>query len=192
MNHSAEKVFGLIDRAVIGLLLFLVLLLIGVQMANATEIIPAVGLTRPVEGGSDAEVFGSLGLRSELLPFLKTELGVAYRSENRFDDRLKLRMWPITASVWASPLPVIYAGGGVGWYNITYDYDQTALPAVRDETKQEFGVHLGGGVQVPLGPAAGLDLNGRYVMMRDQDSPLIPSQFDPDFWTTSLGLAIKF
>jgi hypothetical protein len=193
MNHSAERVLGLLDRAVIGLLLFLVLLLIGVQVANATEIIPAVGLTRPVEGESNAQVFGSLGFRSDLLPFMKSELGIAYRTESRFDDRLTMRMWPITASLWLTPLPMLYAGGGVGWYNITFDYDQDEIPTpIEDQTQQEFGVHLGGGLKVPLGPAAGLDLNGRYVMMRDQESRLVPEKFDPDFWTTSLGLAIKF
>jgi hypothetical protein len=29
-------------------------------------------------------------------------------------------------------------------------------------------------------------------MMREQDSRLVPERFDPDFWSTSLGLAISF
>jgi hypothetical protein len=29
-------------------------------------------------------------------------------------------------------------------------------------------------------------------MMRDQESQLIPETFDPDFWQTTLGLAIRF
>ena len=29
-------------------------------------------------------------------------------------------------------------------------------------------------------------------MMRDQQSHLIPEKFNPDFWTTALGLALKF
>ena len=78
----------------------------------------------------------------------------------------------------------------MGWYHTTLDYSD-ALP-FENETSQEFGVHVGGGVQVPITPGAGLDLNGRYVFMRDQESQLIPSEFNPDFWTTSLGLAIKF
>jgi len=162
-------------------------------MATASEIIPAVGITRAVEGNDKTRTYGSLALRGNLLPILKSELGIAYRSEERFDDQLHVRSWPVTASVWLQPIPMLYAGGGVGWYQTTYDYDQDkiAIP-VKDETKSEFGVHLGGGMRVPLAPRAALDLNGRYVMMEEQESPLIPSKFDPDFWTTSLGLAFGF
>jgi opacity protein-like surface antigen len=103
---------------------------------------------------------------------------------------LHVRMWPITASLYLSPVPALYAGAGVGWYNVTFDYDDT-LP-IEDETNQEFGVHLGGGLQVPLAPSAAVDLNGRYVFMREQESPLVPESFDPDFWATRLGLAFKF
>ena len=59
-------------------------------------------------------------------------------------------------------------------------------------TKQNFGVHVGGGFQIPLAPSAAVDLGGRYVMLRDQESHLIPEKFNPDFWVTQLGLAIKF
>ena len=36
---------------------------------------------------------------------------------------------------------------------------------------------------------ASLDLNGRYVYLGDQASELPPSQFNANFWTTSLGIA---
>lgn len=193
MKLNQDRTMNILDRAVIGVLVLLVLLLVGVQVSNAGEIIPAVGLTKPVDSDEDAKLFGSLGIRANLLPMLKSELGVAYREESRFSDQLKIRMWPVTASLWFAPVSSLYAGAGVGWYNITYDYDQDviAIP-VDDETVQEFGVHAGGGFMLPLGPSAGLDLNGRYVMLRDQDSRLVPESFDPDFWTTTLGLAIRF
>ena len=156
----------------------------------AGEIIPSLGVTKPVDGG-DAKLSGNLALRGHLLPILMTEVGVGYRSEDRFDDQLHIRQWPITASVYLSPpSSVIYAGAGAGWYHTSFDYEDDLL--FEDETKQEFGVHLGGGLQIPLGGHAGLDLNGRYVMMRDQEAKLVPEKFDPDFWTTTLGLAIKF
>jgi len=127
------------------------------------------------------------------MPMVKSEIGVAYRSESRFNEQLTVRTWPITASLWLQPIPALYAGGGVGWYQITNDYDQSKIAfPVQDNTHSEFGIHLGGGLRVPLAPAAAVDLNGRYVMMREQESPLIPEKFNPDFWTTSLGLAIGF
>jgi hypothetical protein len=51
---------------------------------------------------------------------------------------------------------------------------------------------LGGGLRVPLVPRVGLDLNGRYVFLGDIDQKLSTERMDPDFWTTSLGLAIRF
>ena len=193
MQAFKSHLMTVLDRAVIGSLVLLTLMLLGAQIAKATEIIPSVGLTKPVDGNEDAKLYGSLAVRGNLLPILKTEVGVAYRQEDRLDDQLHVRMWPVTASLWLQPVPAFYAGGGVGWYNMTFDYDQDRIAVpVSDETRQEFGVHLGGGVMVPLGSAVSLDLNGRYVMMRDQQSRLIPEQFDPDFWQSSLGLAFRF
>jgi hypothetical protein len=163
----------------------------GVESSRAGEIIPSIGLSKPIEGDVDAKAYGGLALRGNLLPMIKTELAVAYREESRFNDALKIRMWPVTGSVYLQPIPMIYAGAGVGWYNITYDYAES-VPLLKDETKREFGVHVGGGVQVPLAPMLGLDFNGRYVMMREQDAKLVPEKFNPDFWTASAGLAIKF
>lgn len=184
-TNSFKPGHWVISSAVLALLL-----LSGVRVSQATEIIPSVGWSKAVEGEQDGKVFGGLALRNNFLPFLKTEIAVAYREESRFDDALKLRMWPVTGSLYLQPLPFAYAGAGVGWYNISYDYAD-GLP-FEDETKNEFGVHVGGGVGIPLAPMVGLDLNGKYVMLREQDARLVPEKFDPDFWTTSLGLAIKF
>jgi len=160
-------------------------------MATAAELIPSIGITKSAhDSNADAEIYGGLALRGSLLPLIKSEVGVAYRSESRFNNTLKVRQWPVTASLWLTPVPALYAGGGVGWYHTSFDYDQSV--PIQDETKQEFGMHVGGGLAVPLGPAAALDLNGRYVFMDSQQSQLPPQQFDPDFWSTTLGLAIRF
>ncbi|HYM80330.1 MAG TPA: outer membrane beta-barrel protein [Candidatus Limnocylindria bacterium] len=180
-----------LDRALIGAALLMGMLLLAAQVVRAGEIIPSIGITKTVDSdGDEAKVFGGLAFRGNLLPFLKTEIGAAYRSESRFNDNLKVRMWPVTASLWLAPVPVLYAGGGVGWYHTTLDYDDS-LP-FSDETSQKFGVHLGGGFAVPLAPMVGLDLNGRYIFLEQETSQLPPNEFDPDYWSTSLGLAIKF
>lgn len=158
--------------------------------AAASEIVPSVGLTRAADNDGDAEVFGSLAFRHRLAPVLLSEIDVSYRSEDYFDDMLHVRMWPVTASLYLSPVPSLYAGAGVGWYNVTLDYEDDLL--FEDDTSQEFGVHVGGGLQVPLAPSAAVDLNGRYVFMQEQESPLVPDTFDPDFWATRLGVAFKF
>jgi opacity protein-like surface antigen len=170
----------------------LLLVLCSTPRAHAGgEIVPSFGITKSTDGNPDAKTSVGLVLRGHPLPLLMDEVGVGYRSESRFNDQLHVRQWPVTASLYLSPpTSIVYGGAGVGWYHSTYDYaENTGVP---DETKQQFGVHLGGGFQIPVGPSVGLDLNGRYVMLRDQQSHLIPEKFSPNFWTTSLGLAFKF
>jgi hypothetical protein len=181
----------LLDRALIGAGLFLASLLIGVQIARAVEVIPSLGITRAVNGDDDtAKLSGGLALRGDMAPFLMAEIGASFRNEERFGGDLHIKQWPITTSLWLKPVPMLYAGGGAGWYQTTLDYDES-LPFT-DETKQKFGVHLGGGLRMPLAPMLGLDVNGRYVFLDDVDQKLSTEKLDPDFWTTSVGLAIKF
>lgn len=190
MNRPSENLrMSLLRRGAVGLLVLAIGLAVGLEVARAAEVVPAFGWMR-VKDGSEAKSFASLALRGNLLPALQTELGIAYRNEERVADALDVKMWPVTASLYVTPVPALYAGGGVGWYHTTFDYDSSVPLA--DETHEEFGVHLGGGLKVPLAPNAAADLGGRYVMMRDQESPLIPQRFDPDFWVTTLGLAIHF
>jgi hypothetical protein len=63
---------------------------------------------------------------------------------------------------------------------------------IADVTTSRAGVHAGGGLAIPLSPSVGLDLNARYIFMQTDNSVQLPTQFNPDFWSTSLGLAIKF
>jgi hypothetical protein len=187
-----HRSLGVVSRLGVAGVVLLIALAAGIAIANAAEIIPAVGLTRGVDA-DEANMFGSLSVRGSLFPLLATELGVAYRSESQAAGLVDVRMWPITASLWLTPVPALYAGGGVGWYNMSFDFDDSLTPPLENRTEQDFGVHLGGGVRVPLAPSAAVDLNGRYVMLQEQEAdPLIPSQFDPDFWQMAMGLAIHF
>jgi opacity protein-like surface antigen len=160
----------------------------------ALQLIPSIGYEKSTDtNAADGKLSGGVALRAAVLPFLSVEGGILYRQESFFDDNLTVRMWPVTASVWLTPVPMIYAGGGVGWYRTTYDLKD---PAFKDITNDKLGVHLGGGLAIPLTPALGLDLNGRYVFMQ-KDNKLEwdtawPTEFNPDFWNASLGLAIKF
>ena len=174
----------------LALVAIIVVPLVTSRSAQAVEIIPSVGITKPATSSNErAQVSGGLALRGSFLPLLKSEVGIAYRRE-ALNDNLHVRMWPVTASLWLQPIPALYAGGGVGWYHTTLDYAE-ALP-LQDETRQEFGMHVGGGLRVPIASALALDLSGRYVFMDSQQSQLPPTTWDPDFWTTTLGLAIHF
>ncbi len=166
------------------------LLLCAPIQAKATEIIPSVGLTRSVDSDNTKTSLG-LAIRSSVLAnILAVELKGQYRQEDLFGGQLTEKMWPITASAWLTPLRVLYAGGGVGWYHTTLDYNDNST--LQDQTTQKFGVHAGGGVRVPIAPAVALDLNGRYVWLENQETAIFPREFNPDFWDMSLGLGFKF
>jgi opacity protein-like surface antigen len=181
----------LMDRILLGALLLLAMLLIGIGAARAAEIVPSVGMARSTSGDGDLKTFAGLALRGSVVPMVKSEIGVAYRNEPYFNGDLNVRMWPVTASLWFSPLPTLYVGGGAGWYHTTYDYKESL--GLQDQTSQEFGTHLGGGLTIPVVPTvASLDLGGRYVKMREKDSPIAPGGIKQSFWSTTLGVAIKF
>ena len=160
-------------------------------IARAFEIIPSVGTSKATDpDAGDANFSGGLAFRAPVLPFLKLEGGITYRQDSYYNNDLAVRMWPVTASAWFTPFPVIYAGGGLGWYRTTYDYD-SALP-FEDVTTNQVGVHFGGGALIPMGSNLGLDLNGRYIFMQADDELELPTTFDPDFWSASVGLSIQF
>jgi len=189
MTNTNHRTFA--TRALAGTLA-LALVTTSVGTARAIEIIPSLGITKSTDADAgDAKGFGGLAIRAGLLPFLKAEGGIGYRQDSFVGGDVKVRQWPVTASLWVAPLPMVYAGGGVGWYRTTLDYS-SALP-IEDSTTMKTGVHLGGGVSVPVAPRLGLDLNGRYIFMQKDKSTLaVPTTFNPDFWTLALGLAIKF
>ena len=190
-HHIRRTMSAAATRPLVATLLLVVLASASAGISRAAQIIPSIGYTKSTESGaSDGKFLGSLALRVPLLPFLSAEGGIAYRQDSFSGDDLKVRMWPVTASLWLTPIPMLYAGGGLGWYRTTYDYRST-LP-YKDTTTDKIGVHLGGGLAVPLAPALGLDLNGRYVFMQKENSLEFPTEFNPDFWSASLGLAIKF
>ena len=186
--NASPKTMRLLDRVLIGLLVLLAMLLAGLQAARATELVPSIGISRSTSGNGSTKTYGGLALRGSVLPFLKSEVAVAYRNEPFNNGNLNVRMWPVTASLWLTPLPTLYAGGGVGYYHTTLDYQD---PLLQDQTSREFGTHVGGGLNFPLVPGiASVDVGGRYVHMREKES--FSGPITQSFWTTTLGVAIKF
>jgi hypothetical protein len=155
------------------------------------EIIPSLGFTKSTDtNAANAKAFGGVALRVPLLPMLKAEGAIGYRQDSFAGGDVKVKQWPVTASLWLAPLPSVYAGGGLGWYRTTLDYAET-LP-IKDSTDLHMGVHLGGGVGMSIAPKLGLDLNGRYIFMQhDNNNVQAPTTFNPDYWSLALGLVIK-
>jgi len=186
--NASKKTMRLLDRVLIGVLVLLAMLLASLQAARATELVPSIGISRSTSGNGSTKTYGGLALRGTVVPFLKSEVAVAYRNEPFNNGNLNVKMWPLTASLWLTPLPTLYAGAGVGYYHTTLDYKD---PALQDQTSSEFGTHVGGGLNIPLVPSiASLDMNARYVHMREKES--LNGPITQSFWTTTVGVAIKF
>jgi opacity protein-like surface antigen len=154
------------------------------------EIVPSIGVTRATDGAGSTQTYLGLAMRGSLGPMLRHETAIGYRSEEVYNGDLKMTTVPLTASVWFAPVPVIYAGGGVGMYASSLTYRDVLL--IPNTSTRSFGVHLGGGLSFPVAPMLSIDLNGRYVFMEEQATALSQGNFDPDFWSTSAGVAIKF
>ena len=188
---SHNRVARMLERSLVAALLATGLALVMVPVAKAGEIIPSMAWTKTPDAGGETAISYGLALRGGLVPMLDAEIGLGYRKSDLFDGQVEQTQWPVTASLWAKPTPMFYLGGGIGWYNTTLHYPNT--PALASYTTQEFGMHLGGGMTLPLVPGvASLDLNGRYVYLGDQKSDLPPNNFKADYWTTSLGVAFHF
>jgi opacity protein-like surface antigen len=180
----------LVSRAVVGALIFLALLLVGIQTARAdgNQVISSLGLTRSAHGDAIVTPYAQLALRTHLTNTVLSEVGAGYRQDKFNNGAVTVKSWPVTASLWLSPVPALYAGGGVGWYQSSVDYADGIL--YDNFTTQKFGLHLGGGMTVPVTPAMGLDLGARYVFLEKESRNDLA--FNPSHWTTSAGLAFGF
>ena len=188
MQTQPPASMPLIQRAAIGVLVFLLLLLAGMRTAHAVEIIPSVGVSQ-MSDADEQKVFFAVGLRQNLLPRIDTEINVGYRKEAE-EGLFEMSTIPVTLSLWASPVPMLYAGAGAGAYFQAFRYDDSV--PVPDESKTQFGAHVGGGFRMPLAPMAKLDLSARYVFLQKETTALSTTEFDPSFWSASAGLAIGF
>jgi hypothetical protein len=190
MRHVTQRASsGIATRLLMAALLSTILLAASTGTSRAMQFIPSLGFTKPTDAtAGNGQLSGGLALRGSLLPFLSLEGGISYRQESYANG--DVRMWPVTASLWLTPVPVVYAGGGVGWYRTSYDFQPGT--GIADVTTSRAGVHVGGGLAIPLSRSIGLDLNARYIFMQADNTVQLPTQFNPDFWSTSFGLAIKF
>ena len=180
----------LINRAVVGALIFLALLLVGIQTARASgnQVISSIGLTRSAHGDAIVTPYAQLALRTHWTSAVMSEVGAGYRQDKFNGGDVTVKSWPVTASLWLSPMPALYAGGGIGWYQSSVDYSDRV--PYHNFTTQKFGLHLGGGMTIPVTPAVGLDLGARYVFLEKENRNDLA--FNPSHWTTSAGLAFNF
>jgi len=174
------------------LMMGLVAFLVAQMNAASISIGPQAGYYK-AQDADKGSYMGGLACRLKLLPVLGAEASINYRQEEYAHGALTVRSWPVMVTGLIYPLPIVYGAIGAGWYNLTFDYDQSRVSLLADETTQAFGWHLGGGVDIPLGSIMKLTGDLRYVFL-DYDFKDIPGSGDlkSDFFVITVGLLFSF
>ena len=153
--------------------------------AGAVSFGPQIGFSKSSD--TDAKALYGAGLRVKFLPALGVEGSIAYRQDEFAADTGTMRSWPVQVTGLFYPLSVAYAGVGAGWYNTTFDYDDSVV--FSDDTQQEFGWHFGGGLELPMGEVMKFTADLRYVYL-DYNFETVPGAGDTqdDFYMVTGGL----
>jgi outer membrane protein W len=152
---------------------------------------PHLGIFKSQDADDASYLVGGT-LRLKLIPSLTAEGMISYRQEEFAEEAVTVRTWPVTVTGLIHPLPIVYAGLGAGWYNVTIDYDDSINDTgIEDETSQEFGWHVAVGAELPLSEKLRVTGDIRYVFL-DYDFADVPEAVlegtDADFYSINIGL----
>jgi opacity protein-like surface antigen len=139
------------------------------QSRSGVAIGPQLGVYK-AKDADGVRVMGGAALRLRLSEALGVEGSINYREETYGEGFVKATSWPIMVTGLIYPIPIVYGAIGAGWYNTSISYN---LPAgalggpstLSSETKQAFGWHFGGGLELPVGSFARLVGDIRYVFL---------------------------
>jgi len=169
---------------------FFVILVSGVLSAQGIGLGPVLGYQKAADADEGNVMLGA-ALRAKLSPAMGIEGSINYRQEKYADGFLTVKSWPVMASALLYPLPNVYGVVGGGWYNTTYEFDREQLPAVNSKTEQEFGWHLGGGIEIPFSETSSLTGDIRYVFIDYDVEELIGmNDVSSNFYVITVGLLI--
>lgn len=125
---------------------------------------PQVGWSYTAESKVSSPVYGG-AVRLRLLDFITGEVAASYRSEDA-DGGGTIETIPVQVSAMLHVVPAVHATFGVGWYHVDASLDAVGMTLSRfDDKASDAGLHVGGGVDVPLSPRMFLNLEARYVFL---------------------------
>jgi opacity protein-like surface antigen len=145
------------------LLMGLIVLTLAQVNAQSIGFGPQVGFYK-TKSADQSALMGGAALRLKLMG-LGVEASINYRQEKYANGALTVSSWPVMITGLFYPLPIVYGAIGAGWYNLTFNYDQSKLPSYKDETIKKMGWHFGGGVELPVGSNLKLTGDIRYVFL---------------------------
>lgn len=158
---------------------------------------PQVGIYK-AQDADGVRVMGGAALRIKFSEALGVEGSINYRQEEYGNGSVSVKSWPVMVTGLLYPIPIVYGAIGAGWYNTSIDYNFSSgflggpviqASEITHETKQEFGWHFGGGVELPLGSVAKLVGDIRYVFL-NYDFSRFPGSggVNNNFYVVTAGL----
>ncbi|MGE5497292.1 MAG: outer membrane beta-barrel protein [Syntrophothermus sp.] len=160
--------------------------------AQGIGIGPQIGWQKASSADNGRLMYGA-ALRLKASPAIGIEGSINYREEEYANGGLKVRTWPVMVTGLFYPIPFVYGAIGVGWYNTTFDYGQKlTVENLKNNTQQNFGWHLGGGLEVPLGQTVMLTGDIRYVFLNydfgDLANKAQTGDLSSNFYVITVGL----
>jgi len=171
----------------------LVLILLSVATVAAQsglEVGPQIGYYK-AQDADHARGTAGVSMRYRFSSQFGIEGSINYREEVYSNGLVDVRSWPVMVTGLLYPIPDVYGAMGAGWYNSSIDYSIT--PIIVSETKEKFGWHFGGGVELPLDSGTRLVADLRYVFLNYNFKNFPGSNgLNSDFYVLSAGILFSF
>lgn len=136
----------------------------------------------------DGKLYGGLQVRWKVFPALAIEGAVDYRPEESYPDNRKITSYPVLVSALFYPIPGAavspYLLGGVGWYYSKLEDSQGTTRS------NDFGAHLGGGLDIPIAPSVVFNADLRYYFLNFEDQKV--KDLNANGYIISAGLTFYF
>lgn len=153
---------------VLAIMLMLIFVSVNVNAQNnkaGLAIGPQLGFQKSSDSDEGRMMYGAF-IRAKLSPSFAIDGSINYRNEHYLNGRVTVSSWPVLVSALLYPFPMVYGLAGVGWYNSTFNFSANLSPTqISDQTKSNFGWHLGAGVELPLGESMILTGDIKYVFL---------------------------
>lgn len=140
------------------------------------------------QDANDGTVYGGLQARLKLFPALAIEGLVDYHPEQSFPGNRKVTSYPVLVSALFYLIPGAqvspYLLGGAGWYYSKVEDSQGSA------WTNDFGAHVGGGVDIPLSSKIVLNADLRYYFLNLSDQKV--KDLQANGYIASLGITFYF
>lgn len=140
------------------------------------------------QDANDGKVYGGLQARLKLFPALAIEGLVDYHPEQSFPGNRKVTSYPVLVSALFYLIPGAkvspYLLGGVGWYYSKVEDSQGST------WTNDFGAHVGGGVDIPLSSKIVLNADLRYYFLDFNDQKV--KDLEANGYIASVGITFYF